>query len=237
MDAVVTGLQRIVDAGQWLAIPRILSLVLDRRSEVAEAAAAAVNRLWAQVRVLEMGRLDSLFRELSPHLHPEYAGWRNLQAHELLPLASLKNTGALLSLAMCHLSGYVREEAIALCGVCADDSDLPILLLRTNDWVQPVRERAHRALRTRLNPDHLPALVAALPILAGMRKWGRLGDQRLLEEIDALLRGSGMSELFLTCENATDRLVRRESSDLSAHGTEPASSQGFPRMCSSLGFF
>ncbi len=206
---IVSGLARIGEVGQWLAIPRIIPLVLDSRSEVAEAAASVVKQLRVGVRVQDLGVLDRAFREFTPYMHPEYAGWWNMQAQDLKRVALLEDGAAVLSLAMCHPSGYVREEAIVLAGVCADGLEIPFLLLRTNDWVGSVRDRAHSALRARLRPESLPELIAALPMLDQMRKWGRLGDRGFLREIDELLRGQGRSELFFACKNSLDRFVRR----------------------------
>ena len=126
-------------------------------------------------------------------------------------VAALEHGAAALQCAMCDPSGYVREAAIRLSAACADGAELPILLLRTNDWVRPVRLAAQAALRARLRHDCLPDLIAALPMLDHMREWGRLRDRSILDEIVKLLGGPDAAVLLLECRKSADRFVRRSA--------------------------
>lgn len=80
----------------------------------------------------------------------------------------------------------MREEAIRRSATSADGSEIPFLLLRSNDWVKPVREAAQSALRARLAPAHVPDLVKALPMLDAMHRWGRLGSSNIVDDIEQL---------------------------------------------------
>lgn len=208
-DAITKLLQRIADTREPLAIPRIIALTLDGRREVAEAAGQSVRSLRELVNVRDLGVFDRAFRDLSPWAHSESAPWRGMGPADLRTVAALSTGATLLQLAMCHPNGYVRAEAIRRSATCADGAEVAFLLLRSNDWVKPVRELAQAALRARLRAEHVPDLVAALPILDAMHRWARLGSPRLLEEIERLLRDPSAIPSLLAASRSPDRFVRR----------------------------
>ncbi|MFD0899460.1 HEAT repeat domain-containing protein [Actinomadura sediminis] len=83
------------------------------------------------------------------------------------------DTGALGTLvAACSGDGRRREEALARACMKTDRRLLPILVIRTADWVRPVRERAQDVLaRALAEPPTLTAVGVALE----MRDWSRGG--------------------------------------------------------------
>jgi HEAT repeat protein len=202
--AIASLLQTIANTGEAFAIPRIISLAFDRRRQVAEAAGQAVKTLLRRVNVRDLGLFDRAFR-----MPPESAQWSEMKPDELRTVVGLRAGPTLLQLAMCHPSGYVRVEAIRRSATCADGSEIPFLLLRTNDWVAPVRDVALAALRARLTPTHVPDLVAALPMLDAMYRWGRLGPTRILDEIEQLLRGPDAVNALIAALTSPDRSTRR----------------------------
>ncbi len=208
-DAISSQLEKIAQAGEPFAIPRIISLTLDSRREVAEAAGQSVKRLRQLVGVRDLSAFDQAFRDLSPWVHPESARWREMQPTELRSVAALSSGPALLQLAMCHPSGYVREEAIRRSATSADGSEVAFLLLRANDWVKTVRQLAQAALRARLTPEHVPDLVGALPLLDAMHRWGRLGPTKLVDEIERLFCDPKAVPGLITALRSPDRFIRR----------------------------
>ncbi|GGU95061.1 hypothetical protein GCM10010182_09190 [Actinomadura cremea] len=82
-------------------------------------------------------------------------------------------TGVLSDLvAACSGDGRRREAALARASLETDRRLLPILVIRTADWVRPVRERARVVLaRALAEPPTLPAVGVALE----MREWSRGG--------------------------------------------------------------
>lgn len=190
-EAAVALLARIAGAGEPLAAPRIMSLVLDDRPAVAAAAEQAVVALRRRVGLRALGAFDRAFRHRSA-FRTEELRWHRLPSEQVRSLAARSHGPTLVQLATCHPSGHVREEAIRCCAVHADGSEVPFLLLRANDWVLPVAERARSALRARLGAGHLADLVAALPMLDEMHRWGRLGSPSILDDVEAA-RGVGPS--------------------------------------------
>jgi HEAT repeat protein len=208
-DEIASLLQRIADTCEPLAIPRIISLALDGRREIAEAAGHAVKKLSDLVNARDLSMFDRAFRDLSPWANPESARWRELRPTDLRSIAALSSGPTLLQLAMCHPSGYVREEAIRRSATCADGSEVAFLLLRANDWVKPVRDLAHSALRARLRVEHVPDLVAALPIIDVMHRWSRLGPPNIVGEIEQFLRDPCAVRGLMGALSSPDRFIRR----------------------------
>jgi hypothetical protein len=226
---IASLLQKIASAREPLAIPRIISLALDERREVAEATGDAVESLRRLISVHDLSFFDRAFREVSPWLHPETMRWREMRPADLRAVAALRTGPTLLQLAMCHPSGYVREEAIRRSAACSDGSEIGFLLLRANDWVPPVRELAQSALRARLTVEHVPDLVAALPVLDAMARWGRLGSTQLVDQIDALLRDARSWASLIAASSSNDRLTRRVAYRWLLEGGPYRSAAGAPR--------
>ncbi|MGE0867544.1 MAG: hypothetical protein AB7P03_03215 [Kofleriaceae bacterium] len=202
-------LQQIADAREPLAIPRIISLTLDNRREFAEATGETVKSLRQLVSSRDLSFFDRALRDVSPWMHPETARWHEMGVSDLRTIAALRTGPTLLQLAMCHPSGYVREEALRRSATAADGSEIGFLLLRTNDWVTPVRDLAHSALRARLTIEHVHDLLAALPILDAMPHWSRTGATRIIDDIEALLRDSRSVGALVAALTSPDRFVRR----------------------------
>ena len=202
-------LDRIVDAGEPFVIPRIIALALDRRRGLAEAVGDAVGRLLRSVSVRDVGMFDRAFRAVAPFTHRDCWPWDDLSPDDLGQVASLASGPALLQLAMCHPRGRVREAAIRRAATCADGGELAFLLLRTNDWVAPVREAALTALRVRLTIEHASDLVAALPMLDAMAGWGRLGSSGIRDQIESLLRDPRAVPALRAVCASSDPAVRR----------------------------
>ncbi|MET9731581.1 hypothetical protein ABZZ79_13230 [Streptomyces sp. NPDC006458] len=106
-----------------------------------------------------------------------------------------------LALALCHHDGRVREAALDR---AADRPDLlPLLVIRSADWVAPVRERARALLAERLDVPRAAAL-APLILRVGRRERGT----HAVELLGEVLRLAPPELLRPLC-GAEDRAVRR----------------------------
>ncbi|MFG2091897.1 HEAT repeat domain-containing protein [Spirillospora sp. NPDC048824] len=77
--------------------------------------------------------------------------------------------------AACSPDGRRRESAVADPVMCADGLLLPVLVLRTADWVPQVRERARRTLTAALRSASTAALLAAASVAVAIGSWTRGG--------------------------------------------------------------
>ncbi|QFG23145.1 hypothetical protein [Actinomadura sp. WMMB 499] len=79
--------------------------------------------------------------------------------------------GALV--AACSGDGRRREAALGRACMETDRRLLPILVIRTADWVRPVRERAQTALARALDGPAKPPTLAGVGVALEMRDWSR----------------------------------------------------------------
>lgn len=97
--------------------------------------------------------------------------------------------GRLSSLvAACSRDGRRREAAVAGAALRADGLLLPVLVLRTADWVPEVREQARRSLAVALRAADGPALSAAASVAVAIGSWARGGHA--LETVAKVLRAA-----------------------------------------------
>ena len=97
-----------------------------------------------------------------------------------------------LALALCHPDGRVREAALNR--LPGRPQLHPLLVIRAADWVEPVRDRARRLLRTVLDPATAVAL-APLILLIGRRARGGFAVE-LLTEVLRRSRFDGVGPLL-----------------------------------------
>jgi hypothetical protein len=84
-----------------------------------------------------------------------------------------------IALASMHKSGFVRERAVRLLAGRRDGGELPLLLVRVNDWVAPVREAAGAAVRARLQPAYAVHFVRCLTLVEDLGGERRASHQAL----------------------------------------------------------
>jgi hypothetical protein len=90
-----------------------------------------------------------------------------------------------LLLTACSGDGRQRQCAVQTPLMQRDQRLLPILLIRTADWVKPVREDARQALRTALEASGTDGLIVAAGVAMTMQDWQR-GDFAVTAVTEAL---------------------------------------------------
>ena len=113
-----------------------------------------------------------------------------------------------------HPSGYVREAAVGQLGAIHDGTELPFLVLRLNDWVEPVRDRAAVAVRDRLRPEYCRAIVRCLPLVRRLARQSRCNHDELIAAIEALLLDDSCRHVLKEAVQSNDRETRRYALDL-----------------------
>jgi hypothetical protein len=128
-----------------------------------------------------------------------------LRLGQIAPHAPI-SVAALLST---HRSGYVRELGLARLAASFDPVVVPFLLLRTDDIVDELRDRAIAAVQARLRPELAEAFARSLVVveLLGHRTRGR---GPLVDAIHDFLREPGSREALLAASSDDrDFAVRR----------------------------
>lgn len=103
----------------------------------------------------------------------------------------------------------VRQEAIAWLTSIGTGEELPYLLVRANDWVEPVRRAAAGAIRKRLHLSCAPALVEVLLLIFRLESTGRAAHTDLTGAVKALLSDSAAEPAVREGLRSPHREVRR----------------------------
>src|SRR3990170_3384306 len=140
LDDVV---RRLVDAGEPAAIPSLIGDVF-WTSRITTAATEAVAAALPRVALEDLPWLDHAVREAWPNSFPSAA-----IVDDVLRAAG-RYRATVLALLSFHPSGYVREEVVDRLARSSEGWELPYLLLRLNDWVAEVRQRARIAVLDRI---------------------------------------------------------------------------------------
>lgn len=119
------------------------------------------------------------------------------------PAMGISDDPAAIMVAICHPSGQFRERGLRTAGSLPPAIETGLMLVRANDWAKPVRalavDRMESALARLAPEDRIPMV----PLVARLRKCGRLGNpagietwfERLAESLDeaAWLRAWSLS--------------------------------------------
>jgi hypothetical protein len=194
-----------------LAEPAIVSQLLDElfvnARSIAEAAAAAVDAALARTPVMMLASVERVCRQSSPYYTFD---WMNLRPAELNQVRRRGGAEyAIPGVASFHPSGYVREAAVEWLDALAAGRELPFLILRLNDWVPQVADRALAAVRRRLTSTHAAKLVEAFPLFLALRRSTRRDHQAVVDDVLAFLRHPGQRDAVAVGMQSPDRVVRR----------------------------
>jgi hypothetical protein len=201
-------LDQIAEQGEPGAIPPVAGCLFCASADVKSVAARTIQRLLTQTppeALLDLGDL----------LGCSY-GWYVSRAWEQLKPAEVRSLigeepsrTSVLGLLSFHRNGYVRHEAVRLLPQVRDGSELPYLLIRQNDWVQPIATEARRAVQERLDDSYMPAFAANLPLVVHLLAFRRHDHSDLVCQIINMLVLPKFDDLLAKAIRSPDRGVRR----------------------------
>ena len=176
------------------------------RSTVAAADAIAQHVL--RCRIDELPLLDRRIR--SSWRGYRRSIWSELQNPGSLPRATTLEI-APLGMASFHANGRVREKAVRLLAKENDGSELPFLVMRLNDWVEPVRRLAENAVLTRLGSISLETIARCLPLFERVSNQQRASHTRVASRLEERLNVDAGEVVLLVSLNDFDQSVRRSA--------------------------
>lgn len=173
-------------------------------------ASAIDEEILSNITVKELIWLSENFRSWRWDFYvPDMAYWDIDFGRENFLHLSDGQYEALLKFGTFLSNGYSRQWCVELLG--HTEGALPFLILRMNDWVLPVRERAFDVARQRVNECTIQELFFALPMLekvtySGRRDADRLHD--LQEQMERMIR----QKLRMAADEELDGICRYEIS-------------------------
>lgn len=109
-----------------------------------------------------------------------------------------------------HPDGFVREAAVQHLSEHPNTRfTLPFLLLRANDWVHPIRERAAQAIRKHLAPEHTSAWLSCIELINLLRTRIRTDHTWIDRELTALFLRAECRPALTAAVHSKDVVVSR----------------------------
>ena len=162
-------------------IPLTMWLLVRNDGDMKARVAKSLYNLTRILPVNGLLHIDSICRDRTS-LNWSF-DWSRANPNDLvIPSMCVEEKLAVFGIASFHPNGYLREKAVDALSLSFSGQELPFLLIRLNDWVLPVRERAIRAVSERLYPANAANIIDSLPLVAHLRKCSR-GDHHEIIQI------------------------------------------------------
>ena len=170
----------IAVADELGAVPSLGNFLSDKKP-VSVAAKAAIRQIMSGRSPDELSRLDEICRQFSTY-SSSYWPWAQIKPSQLSRIAAQDDV-LILGLLSFHPSGWVRSESINRLNRLSGGVELDYLIIRANDWVDPVRNLAWKAICRRLNPDYAEAFARNMGIIVSLEAKTRTSMDGLLADI------------------------------------------------------
>lgn len=208
--ALCERLQALGAMGEPAALLGILDFLTSPSPVVRDSARDAARQLLANVTPDELPRYEDQIRLWWSG--PFGSKWEAIEASQVGWVAgSADESGhaAALGLLSFHRNGFVRHEAVRRLATLSNGAELPFLLLRLNDWVEPIAAAAHAAVAPRISTDYLPHIERWLRLLMLLCGCRRRDLGAILTRLTDLLLMAEHAALFQSVVDSSDRDVRR----------------------------
>lgn len=202
-------LQQVVALNELEALPSIAVHLFSRSSEVKAAACRAVHQLLSNADAGDLLHLTDVIGWSWGWYVSEQ--WNNLRPKNVASVVADESARAsVLGLVSFHRNGYVRHEAIKQLVKIESGLELPYLLIRQNDWVDPISADSWGAVHLRLKQDYLPHFVRYLPLCVHLLAFSRRDHEGVVRRIVELLVQSQSDASLAAAIRSSSRNVRRE---------------------------
>lgn len=204
-DYIDEILASLVKENDLTKIPVAFTFLLTKSKELKERSAGVLQNCVLKLSSVQLLRLDKLFRERTS-IDWTY-DWTNESPEKLLLSTFTEETKlAILGLCTFHPNGYFREKALNLLAAYSSGQELPFLILRCNDWVNEVREKAETYVENRIVANYDRHLVNNLPLIFQLNNSERESHRFLFEKVVNLL---SQTESLPSLEQGTKSEIRQ----------------------------
>ncbi len=179
---IVSALSKISQHNDTSFIKDIIPFLWAKEEAVVFEVAATLSLLVQKVPVESLPELDARIRTSWPY----WAGISNLDGIQMERLKASPSWWWTFAVLASHPSGFVRQAAVEELTREEAGESLPFILLRTTDWVEPVRLVARKILLQKLARPNYDQLDKCLPLVFRMRNALRHQPLAIFEEIEKL---------------------------------------------------
>lgn len=162
-----------------------------------------IDKLGAKSLIL----LDKIFRSTSSY---DWSyDWKSESINSLLtPNMSKSERITIIGLSTFHPNGYFREKALDELITIDSGKVLPFIIIRTNDWVPAIREKASKYLIDYINEENFVSIMENFTLLTHIKEYSRTNYKRFIEKIDVLINSEELKKEILNCGNFKDNYAR-----------------------------
>ncbi|HJQ82021.1 MAG TPA: HEAT repeat domain-containing protein [Lacipirellulaceae bacterium] len=208
-SASIAAVAQLGSSGEISAVPYLAPFILWSK-HLADAAMEAIGKLLMHATGEELVQLDEQVR-------CRYFSWQRDEWHSIKPrqvrrlLPPTEARAAVFGVLSFHPSGYVREEAIRRLAAIRDGSEVPFLLIRLNDWVQPVRAASHAAVTDRLQRPEVSSFFKNLDLVFRLKQRGRHDHSSVIQTVARRLAEPEFAKHAMDALCSRSRFVRRHA--------------------------
>lgn len=223
-DQKIRALTGLLEHACPAIVPHVAPLALARSGAVRRAAESVLERALATATAADLLELDKICRRRTDYPNSGNE-WDAFSPMRLSVLEKFGRVGlGALGVASFHASGYVRESAVRYLDARSEGRELAFLLVRLNDWVAPVAQRAREAVERRILPDYARPWLTWLPLLLRLGRGTRRKPGDLAERVLGILRAPEQRAVVLeevaTGSRPTRRLALRLLSEVESPSDE-----------------
>ncbi len=159
-----------------------------------------------QLECLTLGQMIGLYERFRTFTSLEWSiDWSSLSPKSILRALRGKEQREerkyVLILGTFHPNGYFRERCME--ELAKERGALPYLILRANDWVKPVREKAFFLLNSYIASCSIEEVLLSMPALEKLECSGRRSDEqlqglkrRIFAKLEQVLKGEGWRDIW-----------------------------------------
>jgi len=165
-DAARARIAAIAARGDARSLTELLPFLPPESHRLGAEASRAATAVIERCSPLELAWFDQWYRGGWVQKGPRAPAWKDVR---LGSAAWAREHRGVVALASFHASGFVREVAVRLLAERDDGLELPLLLLRTNDWVAKVQVGAGAAVARRVSPAYTAQWLRCLGLVERLR--------------------------------------------------------------------
>ena len=173
------------EAGGWRVLKDVYHLFALKDAVMMQRAAKSIYVQLSTCSSNQMIQLEKTFRTYSSL--EWYASWEKVDIALIKDnIKDKREIFYIFVLGTFHPNGYFREKCMM--ELSSNQAAFPYILLRMNDWVRPIREKATHIAYTSIEHIPIETLLMSLPYLDKLLK-GRRGDQELVKNLYQKVKG------------------------------------------------
>lgn len=131
-----------------------------------------------QLKDRTVGQMIWLYERFRTFTSLEWSmDWGTLSLQSILDALDREDQIYVLILGSFHPNGYFREQCME--ALAKERGVLPYLMLRANDWVEPVRKKAFFLLDSYTGQCSVAEILSAMPVFEKLRCSGRRSEEQL----------------------------------------------------------